>query len=273
LIQCFLTALKAESQPIIDYFNLEKDLSFSFPVYMNENRILIGLGVGKKNIEKRIKTVLKNKNLNLIQFINIGIAGGNSSTTKIGECYLLNQIEDEATKKTYYPDILIKHNFEEKSLVTVEKVISEKQSNYKGLVDMEASEIFHVCSSFVPVHRLVFIKIVSDHMNLKFEEIIALPISNMILHHMDSIESYLFKLEKLFIEEKPILNQKDFEWIQSTSRQYLLTKAQQEQLLHFSKGFRIRHQKTSFPNLESYKPISKTDRNLKFQIICEKLTS
>ena len=120
-MQCILTALKAESQPLINHFNLNRDTSFQFPVFKNNDLYLVGLGVGKKNIKNRIETFLNQNNPDLIQFINIGIAGGNPKSTKIGGSYLLHKIKDETTGKTYYPDILIKHNFEEISLVTVER--------------------------------------------------------------------------------------------------------------------------------------------------------
>ena len=56
-MQCILTALKAESKPLIDYFRLSKSKSFDFPVFENEalDLSLIGLGVGKTKIEPRIK--------------------------------------------------------------------------------------------------------------------------------------------------------------------------------------------------------------------------
>ena len=203
-MQCILTALKAESQPLINHFNLNRDTSFQFPVFKNNDLYLVGLGVGKKNIINRIETFLNQNNPDLIQFINIGIAGGNPKSTKIGGSYLLNKIKDETTGRTYYPDILIKHNFEEISLVTVESVISDGEGVYKGLVDMEASEIFKICSSLVPAHRLAFLKIVSDYMNIEFKEIMAQPISKLISHQLDSIESFLSQFERIFNEEAPM---------------------------------------------------------------------
>ena len=197
-MQCILTALKAESQPLIDQFNLNRDTSFQFPVFKNNDLYLVGIGVGKKNIKNRIETFLNQNNPDLIQFINIGIAGGNPKSTKIGGSYLLHKIKDETTGKTYYPDILIKHNFEEISLVTVESVISDGEGVYKGLVDMEASEIFKICSSLVPVHRLAFLKIVSDYMNNEFEQNIVHSISKLISHQLNSIESFLSQFERIF---------------------------------------------------------------------------
>ena len=82
-MQCILTALKAESQPLINHFNLKRDTSFQFPVFKNNNLYLVGLGVGKKNIRNRIETFLNQNNPDLIQFINIGIAGGNPNPPKL----------------------------------------------------------------------------------------------------------------------------------------------------------------------------------------------
>ena len=70
---CILTALKAESEPLINFFKLRKDSSFDFPVFSNNDIILVAIGVGKKNISKRITTVHNQFiRFNLI-FINISI--------------------------------------------------------------------------------------------------------------------------------------------------------------------------------------------------------
>ena len=246
-MQCLLTALKAESQPLIDNFDLKKDLSFPFPVFKRDDLYLIGIGVGKRKIKDRIDAFYQSFNHEIVQFINVGIAGGNHSSTKIGACYLLHKIKDETTGKTYYPDILIKHNFEEKALVTVENVISDGEGAYKWLVDMEASEIFNVCSSLVPVHRLAFLKIVSDYMNLEFEEIIAQPISNLIALYLDSIELFLSQLEGMLLEEYQILSEDDLIWINETVQKISLTKTQSLQLLQRAKGFRLRTIESPFP--------------------------
>jgi len=272
-MQCILTALKAESQPLIDHFNLYRDTSFQFPVFKNNNLYLVGLGVGKKNTKNRIKSFLNQINPDLIQFINIGIAGGNPRSTKIGDSYLLHKIKDEITGKTYYPDILIKHNFEEISLVTVESVISDGQGDYKGLVDMEASEIFKICSSLVPVHRLAFLKIVSDYMNNEFEQIKVHFISKLISHQLNSIEIFLSKFERMFNEETPILSEKDIKWLDETVQQMYLTETQYQQLLQFAKGFRLRKTELPLPNVEKNVPLNKTNQKHHFKKICAELSA
>ena len=87
-MQCILTALKAESDPLIASFNLSRSSSFDFPVFVNSTReiYLIGLGVGKSKVEYRIKKFIDKINEPLMQFINIGVAGSNRSfSEKNGE--------------------------------------------------------------------------------------------------------------------------------------------------------------------------------------------
>ena len=64
---CILTALKAESEPLINFFKLRKDSSFDFPVFSNNDIILVAIGVGGKNISRRVITVHNQfKRFNLI---------------------------------------------------------------------------------------------------------------------------------------------------------------------------------------------------------------
>ena len=76
-MQCLLTALKAESQPLIDHFNLEREPLFDFPVFKKRDIYLLGIGVGRANIRERIVLFLNQLRPKFVQFINIGIAGGN----------------------------------------------------------------------------------------------------------------------------------------------------------------------------------------------------
>ena len=84
-MQCILTALKAESDPIIKHFGLKRSNSFDFPVFEDQTKdlFLIGLGVGKRKIESRIKNFIKSGKYSYVQFINIGIAGSNKDYSEI----------------------------------------------------------------------------------------------------------------------------------------------------------------------------------------------
>tara|TARA_Y100000590_G_scaffold56957_1_gene59802 strand:+ start:8997 stop:9680 length:684 start_codon:yes stop_codon:yes gene_type:complete len=191
-VQCILTALKYESEPFIDHYQLARVKTFDFPVFRSGSRMLLGIGVGKKYIKTRICELYAQKqNDEKFQFVNIGIAGGNPGHSVLGECYMINKIYDEHDKLNYYPDLPVEHPFEEKAIVTVEQGIINGGLQYSDLVDMESSEIFQVCQELVPKQRHYFIKIVSDHMDLNKVEFCKNRISKLILNNMDTIDSFL----------------------------------------------------------------------------------
>ena len=138
---------------------------------------------------------------------------------------------------------------------------------------MEASEIFKICSSLVPVHRLAFLKIVSDHMNNEFEQIIAQPISKLISRHLDLIDSFLSQFERMFNQEAPILSEKDIKWIDEMVQHMSLTETQYQQLLQFAKGFRLRQTGQPFPDFEKNAPSNKTIQKHYFKNICAELSA
>ena len=160
----FLTALKSEAIPIIKKIN---------------------------SIQKYIK---ESNNIKNMICINIGTAGGNSSVSKIGELFYINKITDDITKKSFFPDVLFHHRMKESELVTVKEPILNKNKKYKTLIDMEAYWIFDILSSFIPSHRLIFIKIISDHMNFykinkaKFEQLSKILIEENLKKVVDALE-------------------------------------------------------------------------------------
>ena len=83
-MQCILSALKSESQPFIELYNLKKERRFSFPVFRNKDLYLVGIGVGKKYIEKRVNDFIQKVGKKPIQFINVGLAGGKKNNHVIG---------------------------------------------------------------------------------------------------------------------------------------------------------------------------------------------
>jgi len=52
MIQCIISALRAEAEPLVDYYKLEQDLSYDYPVYKGDDIRIICTGVGRKNIRR-----------------------------------------------------------------------------------------------------------------------------------------------------------------------------------------------------------------------------
>ena len=272
-LQCLITALKAESDPFIQYLRLKRDSALDFPYFVNKklNLGLIGVGVGKNNIKSRINDLLKLINHKEVQFINVGIAGGKKSSTNIGELFMINEILDDNSDLKYYPDIIVDHGMKESSITTVETPVLDGGKKYDTLVDMEAHEIFSICSKFVPVHDISIIKIVSDHMD--GHELYNQPsvISELFKEKMDEIIHFIEQFKLIEKMVTPILFEKDRAWIKNTKVKYLLTASQVDQLINYAKGYRLRNQENPLPELDIQIPKTKNNQKDTFNIICEKL--
>ncbi|MDP6033359.1 MAG: hypothetical protein QGH04_05860 [Candidatus Marinimicrobia bacterium] len=186
----FLTALKAEAIPIIKTFGLIKDPNSH--LYQNNNIFLCITGVGKEKTTYRLEKVSPFlKELDSIVIINIGIAGGNPRKTVIGNMYLIRSIIDDETNKTITLNRFENHPFEEIELSTVSKGVIDKGNQYRGLVDMEASSIYEVMTKEVSPYRMVFLKVVSDHMDVK--DWSSIDATGLIVKHLHSIKTHIIK--------------------------------------------------------------------------------
>ena len=272
-MQCLITALKAESDPFIQHLRLKRDSALDFPYFVNQelNVVLIGVGVGKKNIKSRINDFLKLNNHKEVQFINVGIAGGKKSRTNIGELFMINKILDDNSNKKYYPEIVVDHGFNESSITTVETPVLDGGKKYDTLVDMEAHEIFSTCSKFVPVHNISIIKLVSDHMDRRESFTQSSIVSELFKEKMDEIIHFINQFKLIDKMVTPILFENDLVWIKNTKRKYLLTASQADQLINYAKGYRLRNQENPFPELDIQVPKTKNNQKDTFNIICEKL--
>lgn len=86
-----------------------------------------------------------------------------------GSCgvFLCNKIIEQATGKTFYPDLLYRHEFAEEMIVTGMRPWNVADirfaSNPPGtLYDMEAAAVYQSGSYFCGPHQMIFLKLVSD---------------------------------------------------------------------------------------------------------------
>ncbi len=273
-MQCIITALGVESENFISFYRLSRLKEFKFPVYQNGDIVLIQTGIGKINIESRLKSISSLINgFERCQFINIGIAGGNPELVNIGDCFMINKINNADDSETYYPDILVDHRMKEASLVTVREPVTKGSEKYSGLVDMEASEIFRVCKELVPIHRMAFIKIVSDYMVLDQNRIKKNFIMELFYSNLKKISQFLVEFDKFVFSEKSILNESDIQWILNLVDKWKLTKTQKFQLENVLKFIRVNNSVDFFPEISDVVPKSKFQRNKLFYQFCEKYSS
>lgn len=97
---------------------------------------------------------------------NVGIC---AHTTNDG-IFLCNQIIEKATGKTFYPDMLYRHNFKEGTIVTGMLPWIADHDNAQMTVpaltdilyDMETAAVYQAGIHFFGPHQMIFLKIVSD---------------------------------------------------------------------------------------------------------------
>lgn len=189
-------ALYAEAKPLIEKLELKKINSrFKFTQYESPEICLTITGVGSIAASTAVGAVCASRDIDAADIlVNIGSCAGSASS--LHGIYLIHKITDEVTGRTYYPDMLYKHMFEEAELVTIPSVKkkTEKAENVSSpsvrtngkmevataslvrdeekqelisapLYDMEAAAIYQAGSYFVGPHQMQFLKVVSDEGN------------------------------------------------------------------------------------------------------------
>ncbi|MBT3478874.1 MAG: hypothetical protein HOA15_05140 [Candidatus Marinimicrobia bacterium] len=243
-----LSALKAEARPFIEAYGLIKDSTTH--LYQKDNISLFITGVGQDKTEERLQAFLTQiTDFSDTVILNIGIAGGHPEDTSIGELYLVNAIHDEDSGQTFFPDILLRHVLKEKHLTTVSEGITENGDRYQGLVDMEGSIIFRLMVKKVPPHRLIFLKVVSDHMDVKDWK--SLDVSGLIKNQIGKIQTILDGLDNEVLSDRNILNKAEMEMINRGAVRLKFTETQYIQLVDWSENY-IKRSSRELKNMKFY---------------------
>ena len=267
----FLTALKAEAQPIISHYSLVKNDASH--IYFNGNIFLFVIGVGNKKAAKRLKTLSMNytqwKNTAVI---NIGIAGGSQFDVKLGEIYRINKVLDQDSGRIYFPDILIKSTISEIGLTTVLRPVNNRPVTQRGLVDMEASTIFEFMSKYVPPHRLNFLKIVSDYMDTS--DINNLKINSLMKSRINKILLFIDEINNSELLDRSVLDQEEKQIIEKIIINLKLTETQRHQLVELSENRKkLMNNLNILEDFLSAESSNKKERNELFNAIRKQISS
>ena len=158
------TALYCEAHIFIKQFKLIKNQdNASFQEFYNETcgiRLTVtGVGeIAAAAAVGSICSIYKPTQSDLL--LNAGIC---AHTTKNDGIFLCNKIIEHATGKTFYPDMLYRHNFCEGTIVTGMMPWNGKNFTPAGnLYDMEAAAFYQAGIHFLGPHQMIFLKAVSD---------------------------------------------------------------------------------------------------------------
>ncbi len=192
-------AFYGECSGVIKHYNLKKrqtDKYYRFDVFENENqpvRIIL-TGQGSVMAAAAVSGAASFFGIRAEDaIINVGTCAGDYEP---GQVFICNKITEEATGRTFYPDMILRSGLLERELVTVPVVIHKpiheyvnKDSNNMALYDMEAAAIYQAANLYVGPHRIGFVKVVSD--NGDIEGLTPDFIKKLMAEAVDEIASYV----------------------------------------------------------------------------------
>lgn len=195
------SALYCEAQAIIKYFHLEKETqSVHFQEFYNESlgiRLTV-TGVGEIAAAVSVGSICAaHRPGREDMLLNIGTC---AHRTKRGEIYLCNKIIEQATGKTFYPDVLYRHDFCEEAVVTGMLAWNDKKDNPMmadagcdaNIYDMEAAAIYQAGSYFFGPHQMAFLKVASDSGGA--EGVCEKQVRQLMEEHQNMIFSFIEQL-------------------------------------------------------------------------------
>ena len=192
-------AFYGECSGLIKHYNLKKrqtDKYYRFDVFENENqpvRIIL-TGQGSVMAAAAVSGAASFFGIKAEDaIINVGTCAGNYEP---GQVFICNKITEEATGRTFYPDMILRSGMPERELVTAPVVIrksiheyANKDSHNMALYDMEAAAIYQAANLYVGPHRMGFVKVVSD--NGDIEGLTPDFIKGLMAGAVDEIASYV----------------------------------------------------------------------------------
>lgn len=192
-------AFYGECSGLIKHYNLKKrqtDKYYRFDVFENENQPVRIILTGQGSV-MAVAAVSGAASFFGIKaedaIINVGTCAGNYEP---GQVFICNKITEEATGRTFYPDMILRSNLPERELVTAPVVIrksiheyANKDSHNMVLYDMEAAAIYQAANLYVGPHRMGFVKVVSD--NGDIEGLTPDFIKGLMAEAVDEIASYV----------------------------------------------------------------------------------
>lgn len=213
-----ITALYCEAKPFINQYQLKKSLTHTkFQVFENDATLLLITGPGSIAAASSVSYLFALRPpTSLDVLINIGICGAWVKDLQIGSVYLINKITEEATDRSFYPDIIFRHPFAESDLVTVNSIIridnmpSHKARDISGrgrLFDMEASAVYQAASYYIQPHQLCLIKLISDYGEQ--DRMVPDRVTHLLEQRMEVISVFLERLRPALTRKVPIFDEEE----------------------------------------------------------------
>lgn len=209
-----VTAIYAEAHAIITHFHLKKDVScVRFQVFDNPEAGIRLVVTGTGMIPAAVAIADTCRRAGAGDFlVNVGtcagIRGGGAlkeeksrpekeasgsggeKSCGTGQIFLCNKIKDQVTGKTFYPDILYRHEFAEGQILTGSVPYTpDKGEDGFFLYDMEAAAVYQAGLYYFGPHQMSFLKVISD--DGEAEKITAEQVRELMAGNVERIAEYL----------------------------------------------------------------------------------
>ena len=120
--------------------------------------------------------------------------------------FLCNKIIEQATGKTFYPDVLYQHPFQEETVVTgmlPYDVTGAGQLPFSfsegALYDMEAAAVYQAGSYYYSPHQMLFLKLVSDTGTA--DAVFGEQVEQLMKRHLDTLCGFIETLRQISSEQ------------------------------------------------------------------------
>ncbi len=203
------TALPCEAKPLIEYFQLKKDVSVQpFAVYGHDELCLTVTGLGKSAMAAGIAyTQALFATVEYPVLINIGIAGHKDYA--LGDLYSVHKIIDVDSHKNYYPPLIGKTLCSSCTIRTGST--AQLDYDHGDLCDMEASAFYETATRFTLSELSQCLKVVSDNQHSPASNIDAKQVSLLIATHLNTIDAFIQQIstlaELLITPQTPLFEQ------------------------------------------------------------------
>ncbi|MEG6567092.1 nucleoside phosphorylase [Thermoanaerobacterium saccharolyticum] len=232
-------SMYVEAKPIIDYYNLKKDVDERFyQIFKSDNMRLIITGVGKVNCAAATSHLLAKippGDGDIV--VNIGVCGAKDGF-QIGTPYLINKIKDASTGKDYYTDVLLKHDFKECSIETFDKPLFNQDFLEEDMCDMESSGFYISASKYVEQHRIFLIKVVSDRVGI--DTVSKDDVLQFIQNNIEKIDDFIKNAEDFAKVDDSFFKKEELVLIEKICSLLKLTKSFREILYKSCLHYKVR---------------------------------
>lgn len=190
---CLVTALPAESRPLLDTLKLRQFKARNLRLYGSDTHLLLETGPGKLNSAASTGAILQAyPGIELI--VNIGIAGG---CFDYGQTLIAHHVRDAASGAQWFPHLPASQALRQVCSASI-STVDLPETDYRDgtLYDMEAAGIFSAGSRYLSTCHMHSIKVISDNPDHDMRKINKRSVTTLIHEAIPTIAPMLDVLYK-----------------------------------------------------------------------------